>query len=144
MYIFNTTGNKCRTLCGGETVGVQDVSLSFFCLTFSLCLCLSLSLSLPLSLCLSVSPSLSLSLSVSLSLSLSLSPSLSLSLSQVFFLPMSNNILTCFKDDSIHAWEANTLTYNYLLPTPSGPAPHYRSFATTQNGEYKTPPHLIS
>ena len=48
---------------------------------------------------------------------------------------MSNSILTCFKDDSIHAWETDTLEYKYLLPSPSGPVPHYRAFATTIDGQ---------
>jgi WD40 repeat protein len=53
----------------------------------------------------------------------------------VFFLPVTDNILTCFKDDSIHTWETSTLAYNFLLPRPSGPSPHYRAFALTQDGQ---------
>ena len=47
---------------------------------------------------------------------------------------MSNTIITCFKDDSIHAWETDTLDYKYQIPPPFGPTPHYRAFATPQDG----------
>ena len=47
---------------------------------------------------------------------------------------MSNTIITCFKDDSIHAWESDTLDYKYQIPPPFGPTPHYRAFATPQDG----------
>ena len=47
---------------------------------------------------------------------------------------MSDSVLTCFRDDSIHAWETDTLEYKYLLPSPSGPSPRYRTFATTLDG----------
>ena len=60
--------------------------------------------------------------------------SIFVSLSQVFFLPMSNTILSCFKDDSIHAWEADSLEYKYQIPPPFGPAPHYRAFAASRDG----------
>ena len=53
---------------------------------------------------------------------------------QVLFLPLTNSILTCFRDDSIHVWEADTLEYKYNLPVPAGPLPRYRAFAVTQNG----------
>ena len=53
---------------------------------------------------------------------------------QVFFQPMTNTILTCFKDDSIHAWEADSLDYKYQIPPPCGPAPHYRAFAMPSDG----------
>ncbi|XP_019849062.1 PREDICTED: TBC1 domain family member 31-like [Amphimedon queenslandica] len=72
------TGIRRKTLCGGESVGVQDV----------------------------------------------------------FFLPLTNSIITCFKDDSIHVWDTSTLDYKYNLPLPSGPPPHYRAFATTQDGSF--------
>lgn len=52
----------------------------------------------------------------------------------VFFLPFSSAIVTCFKDDSIHVWEVDTLEYKYLLPTTPGPSPHYRAFAASQDG----------
>ena len=47
---------------------------------------------------------------------------------------MTNTILTCFKDDSIHAWEADSLDYNYQIPLPCGPTPHYRAFAMPRDG----------
>ena len=53
---------------------------------------------------------------------------------QVFFQPMTNTILTCFKDDSIHAWEADSLDYKYQVPPPCGSAPHYRAFAMPRDG----------
>ncbi|KAL5467429.1 hypothetical protein EMCRGX_G031650 [Ephydatia muelleri] len=53
----------------------------------------------------------------------------------VFFLPFSDTIVTCFKDDSIHSWETDTLEYKYLLPTTPGPSPHYRAFAASQDGK---------
>ena len=83
-----------RTLSGGETVGVQEVSQA------------------------------------SMSSHHSLPPS-----PQAFFVPQSNTILTCFRDDSIHGWDADTQEYKFLLPSPSGPEPHYRAFATTTNGK---------
>ena len=54
---------------------------------------------------------------------------------KVFFLPFSDTIITCFKDDSIHAWETDALEYKYLLPTTPGPSPHYRAFAASQDGK---------
>lgn len=54
------------------------------------------------------------------------SPIRFITLYQVFFQPLSKTILTCFKDDSIHAWDSDNLTYKYQLPPPYGPTPHYR------------------
>lgn len=51
---------------------------------------------------------------------------------QVFFLPLSNTILSCFSDDSIFAWESDTLFCKYQLPVPdSGPRISYKAFAVT-------------
>ena len=47
---------------------------------------------------------------------------------------MTNTILACFKDNSIHAWEADSLDYKYQIPAPCGPTPHYRSFAMPCDG----------
>ncbi len=47
---------------------------------------------------------------------------------------MSNIIMSCFKDDSIHAWESSTLDYKYHIPPPYGPTPRYRAFAVPQDG----------
>ena len=53
---------------------------------------------------------------------------------QVFFLPLSNTIMSSFKDDSIFAWDFESLVCKYQLPIPEGPAPHYRAFATPRDG----------
>ena len=54
---------------------------------------------------------------------------------QVFFVPLADMILSCFKDDSIHAWESSNLEYKYQVPPPHGPTPHYRAFAVPQDGQ---------
>jgi len=53
---------------------------------------------------------------------------------QVFFLPLSNTILTIFKDDTIHGWETDTLEYKYQVGKVTDCPQHFRSFATTQDG----------
>ncbi|ESO96315.1 hypothetical protein LOTGIDRAFT_227074 [Lottia gigantea] len=53
---------------------------------------------------------------------------------KAFFLPISNTIITCFKDDSIFGWESETLSCKYQLPVPDGDSPHYKVFATTRDG----------
>uniref|UniRef100_A0A8C5MW77 TBC1 domain family member 31 n=1 Tax=Leptobrachium leishanense TaxID=445787 RepID=A0A8C5MW77_9ANUR len=59
----------------------------------------------------------------------------SVGIQKVFFLPLSNTILTCFKDDSIFAWESDTLTCRYQLPSPEdGSKMHYKAFAITRDG----------
>nr|KAI8762589.1 TBC1 domain family member 31-like [Biomphalaria glabrata] len=57
-------------------------------------------------------------------------------LAQSFFLPNSNTIMTCFKDDTIFAWDMNTLTCKFQLPVPIGENPKYRAFATTKDSRY--------
>lgn len=53
---------------------------------------------------------------------------------QVFFLPLSNTILSCFSDDSIFAWESDTLICKYQLPVPDcGPKISYKAFAVTRS-----------
>ncbi|XP_061529879.1 LOW QUALITY PROTEIN: TBC1 domain family member 31 [Phycodurus eques] len=60
----------------------------------------------------------------------------SVGIQKVFFLPLSNNILSCFSDDSIFAWDSNTLVCEYQLPVPdSGPRLFYKAFAVTQDGK---------
>lgn len=54
--------------------------------------------------------------------------------SKVFFVPLSNVIVTCFKDDTIFGWESDSLSCKFQLPIPPGKAPHYKSFATTKDG----------
>jgi hypothetical protein len=51
---------------------------------------------------------------------------------QVCFLPLSNAIITAFKDDTIFAWESDTLNCKYQLPIPPGKKPSYRTFAATK------------
>ena len=53
---------------------------------------------------------------------------------QVFFLPMSNTIITGFKDDTIFGWESDTLNCKYQLPIPPGKTPHYKAYAPTRYG----------
>ncbi|KAL5021911.1 hypothetical protein ScPMuIL_001066 [Solemya velum] len=53
---------------------------------------------------------------------------------QVFFLPLSNTIVTCFKDDTIFAWESDTLKCKYQLPVPPGKSPNYKAYAATRDG----------
>ncbi|XP_052433943.1 TBC1 domain family member 31 [Carassius gibelio] len=60
----------------------------------------------------------------------------SVGIQKVFFLPHSNTILSCFSDDSIFAWESDTLFCKYQLPVPQdGPRINYRTFAVTQDGK---------
>ncbi|XP_034466388.1 TBC1 domain family member 31 isoform X2 [Hippoglossus hippoglossus] len=55
---------------------------------------------------------------------------------KVFFLPDSNTILSCFSDDSIFAWESDTLLCKYQLPVPDcGPQISYKAFAVTRDGK---------
>lgn len=59
----------------------------------------------------------------------------SVGIQRVFFLPLSNTILSCFSDDSIFAWESDTLFCKYQLPVPeSGPRISYKAFAVTRDG----------
>ncbi|XP_071377085.1 TBC1 domain family member 31 [Centroberyx affinis] len=60
----------------------------------------------------------------------------SVGIQRVFFLPLSNTILSCFSDDSIFAWESDTLFCKYQLPVPeSGPRIYYKAFAVTRDGK---------
>ncbi|XP_023820067.1 TBC1 domain family member 31 isoform X1 [Oryzias latipes] len=60
----------------------------------------------------------------------------SVGIQKVFFLPLSNTILSCFSDDSIFAWECDTLFCKYQLPLPdSGPRISYKAFAVTLDGK---------
>ncbi|EDO35457.1 predicted protein [Nematostella vectensis] len=55
---------------------------------------------------------------------------------QGLFLPLSNTIVTCFKDDSIFAWDSESLQCKYQLPVPPEDAktPHYRTLAVPRDG----------
>ncbi|XP_071502457.1 TBC1 domain family member 31-like [Diadema antillarum] len=55
-------------------------------------------------------------------------------ITKVFFLPLSNTIMTCFRDDTIFAWESDTLQCKYQLPIPPGDRAHYKAFATPRDG----------
>lgn len=60
----------------------------------------------------------------------------SVGIQRVFFLPLSNTILSCFSDDSIFAWESDTLFCKYQLPVPDcGPKISYKAFAVTLDGK---------
>ena len=50
------------------------------------------------------------------------------------FLPLSNTIVTCFKDDSIFAWEADTLEYKFRLSVHEGPSPRFRAMVASPDG----------
>ncbi|CAO2602254.1 TBC1 domain family member 31 [Lemmus lemmus] len=59
----------------------------------------------------------------------------SVGIQKVFFLPFSNTILSCFKDNSIFAWECDTLFCKYQLPAPpEGSNIIYKVFAVTRDG----------
>ncbi|XP_056142116.1 TBC1 domain family member 31 [Lampris incognitus] len=60
----------------------------------------------------------------------------SVGIQKVYFLPLSNTILSCFSDDSIFAWESETLFCKYQLPVPGdGPRICYKAFAVTRDGK---------
>ncbi|KAG5271002.1 hypothetical protein AALO_G00174760 [Alosa alosa] len=60
----------------------------------------------------------------------------SVGIQRVFFLPLSNTILSCFNDDSIFAWESGTLVCKFQLSVPQdGPRIHYKAFAITRDGK---------
>ncbi|PKK34351.1 TBC1 domain family, member 31 [Columba livia] len=59
----------------------------------------------------------------------------SVGIQKVFFLPLSNTIISCFKDNSVFAWEFDTLHCKYRLPTPvEGSVLLYKVFAVTRDG----------
>ncbi|XP_055204685.1 TBC1 domain family member 31 isoform X14 [Gorilla gorilla gorilla] len=59
----------------------------------------------------------------------------SVGIQKVFFLPLSNTILSCFKDNSIFAWECDTLFCKYQLPAPpESSSILYKVFAVTRDG----------
>ncbi|XP_037659062.1 TBC1 domain family member 31 isoform X2 [Choloepus didactylus] len=59
----------------------------------------------------------------------------SVDIQKVFFLPLSNTILSCFKDNSIFAWECDTLFCKYQLPAPpESSSMLYKVFAVTRDG----------
>ncbi|NWU88711.1 TBC31 protein, partial [Upupa epops] len=59
----------------------------------------------------------------------------SVGIQKVFFLPLSNTILSCFRDNSVFAWEFDTLRCKYQLPTAvEGSVLLYKVFAVTSDG----------
>ena len=58
--------------------------------------------------------------------------------SQVLFLPLSNTIVTCFKDDSLFVWDSETLKRKFQLPVPPQESKqhHYRALATPRDGRF--------
>ncbi|XP_006830895.1 PREDICTED: TBC1 domain family member 31 [Chrysochloris asiatica] len=59
----------------------------------------------------------------------------SVGIQKVFFLPLSNTILSCFKDNSIFAWECDTLFCKYQLPAPpESSSLLYKVFSVTRDG----------
>lgn len=59
----------------------------------------------------------------------------SVGVQKVLFLPLGNTILSCFSDDSISAWESDTLACKYQLPVPDcTPKISYKAFAITRDG----------
>ncbi|XP_043922511.1 TBC1 domain family member 31 [Protopterus annectens] len=59
----------------------------------------------------------------------------SVGIQKVFFLPLSNTILSCFKDGSVFAWESDTLHCKYQLPIPEEVTKMpYKTFAVTRDG----------
>ncbi|XP_006916641.1 TBC1 domain family member 31 isoform X1 [Pteropus alecto] len=59
----------------------------------------------------------------------------SVGIQKVFFLPLNNTILSCFKDNSIFAWECDTLFCKYQLPAPpESSSMSYKVFAVTRDG----------
>nr|XP_058898766.1 TBC1 domain family member 31 isoform X2 [Kogia breviceps] len=60
----------------------------------------------------------------------------SVGIQKVFFLPLSNTILSCFRDNSIFAWECDTLVCKYQLPAPpESSSILYKVFAVTRDGQ---------
>ncbi|XP_035828505.1 TBC1 domain family member 31 isoform X2 [Aplysia californica] len=55
---------------------------------------------------------------------------------QAFFLPNSDTIMTCFRDDTVFAWDLTSMTCKYQLPVPPGKPPQYRAFAASRDGRY--------
>nr|XP_032826897.1 TBC1 domain family member 31 isoform X1 [Petromyzon marinus] len=54
---------------------------------------------------------------------------------KVFFLPMSNTIVSCFKDGSVFGWDGESLECRFQLPVPPTSARlAYRVFAATRDG----------
>ena len=55
---------------------------------------------------------------------------------QLLFVPKSNVILTCFRDDSVFAWDCESLEHLYTLHSQAGEQPAFNCFSATPNGDY--------
>ena len=58
---------------------------------------------------------------------------------KVFFLPLSNTIITCFKDDSIFGWESDSLQCKFQLPVPPSlneERSHYLTVAVSEDSRF--------
>ncbi|CAG5135897.1 unnamed protein product [Candidula unifasciata] len=55
---------------------------------------------------------------------------------QTFFLPNSNIVLTCFCDDTIFAWDLDSMACKYQLPIPTETRPQYRAFAVSLDSHH--------
>uniref|UniRef100_H2YPL6 Uncharacterized protein n=1 Tax=Ciona savignyi TaxID=51511 RepID=H2YPL6_CIOSA len=54
---------------------------------------------------------------------------------KVFFLPISNTILTCFTDDSIFGWETDNFEWKFKLECSSQHRIGYKAFSVTKDGQ---------
>ncbi|XP_057291272.1 TBC1 domain family member 31-like isoform X2 [Hydractinia symbiolongicarpus] len=52
---------------------------------------------------------------------------------KVFFLPNSNKIVSCFKDDSVFVWDCETMKCLYQLSSPVGKKPGYKCLSATND-----------
>ncbi|XP_059501925.1 TBC1 domain family member 31 isoform X2 [Stegostoma tigrinum] len=60
---------------------------------------------------------------------------LAVGIQKVYFLPLNNTIISCFKDGSVFAWESDTLRCKYQLPVPEDESRiNYKAFAVTRDG----------
>lgn len=60
---------------------------------------------------------------------------MSVGIRKVFFIPSTNLIMTCFKDNTIFAWDAESLEWKYQLKCTQTDPIDYKSFAITKNGK---------
>ena len=51
----------------------------------------------------------------------------------MFFLPTSNTLISCFKDDSVFAWDCDTMKCLYQLNSPTSEKPMYKCLAATKD-----------
>ena len=51
----------------------------------------------------------------------------------MFFLPTSNTLVSCFKDDSVFAWDCDSMKCLYQLNSPKDVKPMYRCLAASKD-----------